>query len=352
MPARMGRVSRRHAIAILSSLFVPVARVAAGTTDAKPGFLWGANGHPFVSYPGVTFEQQLDFLADLGMRSYRVDVTSLDHANALARLVELARPRGIDILPILIPPNNLEDPADKLYAQSREFARLFVGRFKSIRVWELNNELENYAIIKACEMQDDGVQYNCAWGPADGGGPLHYYGPRWKKVSAVLKGLSDGTAAVDPQIRKAIGTAGWGHWGAFERMQEDGIQWDISVWHHYEGDPAGGLKHVVKFGRPIWITEFNNPLGSKNGEQIQADGLDTMMRRILDVASTYKVEAAHVYELLDESYWQGSEAVMGLVRLEKDDRGKWRPGGPKLAYQVARKIIRGEQVSNSESGRK
>jgi hypothetical protein len=119
--------------------------------------VWGVNGHPFVSYPDVTFERQLDFLVDLGMRSYRVDVTSLDHANALGRLVELARPRSIDILPILIPPNNLEDPADKLYAQSREFARLFVGRFKSIRVWELSNELENYAIIKACEMQDDGV---------------------------------------------------------------------------------------------------------------------------------------------------------------------------------------------------
>ena len=68
-------------------------------------------------------------------------------------------------------------------------------------------------------MQDDGKQYDCAWGPAGGVGPLEYYGPRWQKVSAVLKGLSEGAAAADPAVLKAMGTAGWGHLGAFERRR-------------------------------------------------------------------------------------------------------------------------------------
>ena len=108
-------------------------------------------------------------------------------------------------------------------------------------------------------MRDDGVQYNCAWGPAGGVGPLEYYGPRWRKVSAVLKGLSDGTTAVDPAIRKAMGTAGWGHLGAFARMQQDGIRWDISVWHMYGSDPEWAFKTLAGFKRPIWVTEFNHP---------------------------------------------------------------------------------------------
>ena len=132
------------------------------------------------------------------------------------------------------------------------------GEAGEVRVWELGNELENYAIIRPCEMRMDGTKYPCEWGPAEGSGPLHYYGPRWEKVSAALKGMSDGMIAVDPTIRKAMGTAGWGHTGAFELMQRDGIQWDISVWHLYGDDPEWAFKVLKGYGHPIWVTEFNN----------------------------------------------------------------------------------------------
>ena len=240
--------------------------VAASTKPRPAGdLMWGANGHPLVSYPGTTYEQQLDYLKELGMTSYRVDISSLDQADRLARLVRLAKARGIVILPVITPALDLDKlGADELYAKAHALATALVGRFKGdIRVWALGNELENYAIIKACEMRDDGVQYNCAWGPAGGVGPLEYYGPRWRKVSAVLKGLSDGTTAVDPAIRKAMGTAGWGHLGAFARMEQDGIRWDISVWHMYGSDPEWAFKTLAGFKRPIWVTEFNHPGGGQ-----------------------------------------------------------------------------------------
>ncbi len=311
---------------------------------AKADLIWGVNGHPFTAYNGVGFEKQLDYVRDLGMTSYRVNVSSIDSTNALRTLVDAAKRRGIEILPVLTPSLDLKQQTpEDLYKKAHAFAVYLVSRFKDdVRVWELGNELENYAIIQPCEMQDNGIQYNCDWGPASGAGPLEYYGPRWAKVSAVLKGLSDGTVSVDPTIRKAIGTAGWGHVGAFERMRQDGIQWDISVWHFYGKDPEWAFKRVAAFGKPIWVTEFNNPFGSKKGVVEQAAGLRKVMTRFRELRDKYGVEAAYVYELIDETYWAPNfEAFMGLVYLDRTKKGQWSASGPKPAYCSVETLIRG-----------
>jgi len=324
------------AMSVLASTFVPPARA---------DLLWGVNGHPFNAYPGISIQSQLDYLKDLGMKSYRVNIGDASKAPQLASLIHEGKVRGIDILPVITPENlSLEkDTAEDLYTKAFNLAVSLVSQFKNdIRVWELGNEMETYAILKPCEMQDDGVQYNCAWGPAGGVTALEYYGPRWTKVSAVLKGLSDGTISVDPGIRKAIGTAGWGHTGAFTRMQRDGIKWDISVWHMYSDDPEPALKILAKFDHPIWITELNAPNGSQSGEQMQAEGLQRIMTQLQKLQSLYKVEAAHVYELMDEPYWAPSyEAYMGLVRMERTDAGGWKPGLAKPAYHMIKQLIRG-----------
>jgi hypothetical protein len=328
-------------LALLTGLLSVVAHIAAARAD----LLWGVNGHPFTAYPGITIQQQLDYVRDLGMRSYRVNISDASRASDLAKLVAEGKARGIEILPVITPSGiDLKtDTPEDLYAKSFRIAVALVSQFKNdIRTWELGNELENYAIIKPCEMRDDGVQYPCAWGPAGGVGPLEYYGPRWAKVSAVLKGLSDGTISVDPTIRKAIGTAGWGHTGAFTRMQRDGIQWDISVWHMYGNDPEWAFKILARFNRPIWVTEFNNPLGSHSGEQEQAEGLKKNIARLRQLQSAYNVEAAHVYELMDEPYWAPTyESVMGLIRVVKNSDGRWTPSKPKAAYREVKTLIRG-----------
>jgi hypothetical protein len=182
---------------------------------------------------------------------------------------------------------------------------------------------------------------------------LEYSGPRWAKASAVLKGLSDAAVAVDPTIRKAVGTAGWGHLGAFERMQRDGIEWDISVWHMYGQDPEWAFQALAKFNRPLWVTEFNHPEGSKVGEQDQADGLARWPQRLRQLQQKYPVEAAHIYELMDETYWApGFEAVMGLVHLERNGAGGWRTGQPKAAYDAVKKLVRGsEELAGADQRR-
>lgn len=326
-----------------AALWALLLLVTISGASARADFTWGVNGHPFASYPGVSFKQQLAYVDDLGMTSYRVDISTIQSAPRLEKLIAFARPRDIRILPVLTPGYDLDKhEPEQLYEWAHAFAVHLVSRFKDdIRVWELGNEMENYALIKGCETRDNGVQYDCEWGAPRGDDPLDYYGPRWEKVSAVLRGLSDGTNSVDPEIRRAMGTAGWGHVGAFERMREDGIEWDISVWHMYGEDPEWAFKKLAEFGKPIWVTEFNHLHGSQEGEIKQAKGLERWMARLRELGSTYDVEAAHIYELMDEPYWAPSfEAVMGLVRLEKNAQGHWTPGEAKPAYCAARKHIR------------
>src|SRR5690606_32315796 len=155
------------------------------TSTARSDLLWGVNGHPFTAYPGIPYRQQLELVKDLGVRSYRVNISAPSQAPMLARLVAEAKPLGIDILPVVPPGLDLKaESAEQLYAKAYKMAVTLVSRFKNeIRVWELGNELENFAIIRACEMRDNGEQYNCDWGPAGGVSPLDYYGPRWAKVS-------------------------------------------------------------------------------------------------------------------------------------------------------------------------
>jgi uncharacterized protein DUF4214 len=337
----------RRAFAAAALCFLVSLGLLCGPARSAPPakIVWGANGHPFTAYGGVTYDEQLAFLADLGLKSYRVNISEMRSAAALDALITKAAPLGITILPVLTPSLDLDSlPPEKLRMEAQSFAKAMVSRFKDrIKVWELGNELENYAIIKACEMQDDGKQYNCAWGPAGGTGVLDYYGPRWAKSSAVLKGLSEGVIAADPSARKAIGTAGWGHTGAFERMRQDGIKWDISVWHMYGEDPEWAFKALAAYGHPIWVTEMNHPEGSAKGERQQAVGLRRWMERLNELSARYPVEAVHIYELLDETYWApDNEAVMGLVRLERNGDDGWRPGSPKAAYDSVRAVLRGE----------
>ncbi|MGW8788752.1 hypothetical protein [Heyndrickxia sporothermodurans] len=313
------------------------------SSPAAADLMWGINGHPLTSYPGITTRQQLELVRDLGTRSYRVDVSRTDQIARLAELTREARSLGLTVLPILIPPVDLAgDNEDLLYKKSLSFSRSVVTALAGqIPVWELGNEMENYAIIKSCETKDDGTTYPCEWGPAGGTIPLDYYGPRLAKVIAVLKGLSDGTRSADPAAKHAIGSAGWGHTAVYGRYREAGLDWDITVWHMYDQNPEWAFKIISQIGKPIWVTEFNNALGSqRDGEDGQAQGIAKTMKTLQDLRQKYNIEAAYIYELADESYWHPSyEAYMGVVKLDKTATGGWQLGRRKAAFGTVKALI-------------
>ena len=93
---------------------------------AQADLIWGANGHPFTAYPGLTIESQLDYLKEPGMRSYRVNRTDSSQTPRLALLIQEGRKRGIDILPVITPAGvNLERTAPKTCTMRRCASRLF-----------------------------------------------------------------------------------------------------------------------------------------------------------------------------------------------------------------------------------
>lgn len=319
-----------------------LGRVSAQAAQSSR-LIWGINGHPFTAYPGIPYETQLDLVASLGMTQYRVNTRGDGSVEGLERLLPLARARGITILPILYPDVDIEnDSTERLYDASFKLAADMAQRFEGrVPVWELANELESHAIIQPCEMRDDGTQYPCEWGPAGGMTPLEYYGPRWKKVSAVFAGLSEGVASTGTSARRAIGTAGWGHLGAFERMKADGIDWDITVWHDYEGITEPFLQRLASYERQIWITEFNAGGGGFDTEANNARRLIERMAYYHVMAPRYRIEAAFIYELLDETYWGDTfEARMGLIRIASEG-DTWRVGEPKPAAAAVKSAISG-----------
>jgi hypothetical protein len=317
--------------------------------DAQAELIWGANGHPLVSYPGTTINEQLDLLKDLGVTSYRVDVGEPDPSTLmrLSELVAQAKKRGIETLPVLVFAKDLGAKTEQsLYKIGYDRARAYASRFKNdIRVWELGNEQETWAMIRPCEPRDNGVIYDCSWGDSGGNDPLDYVKARYERLRGLLHGLVDGIHSVDPTLQAAVGSAGWWHYGVLTRLNQDGVKWDITVWHWYAGDPAktnntDALPYIAQLGHPIWITELNAPYTATNWEQLQASGLRTTLKWFVANASKYRIEAIHVYELLDEPYWAPTlEAYLGLVHVNKNAQGRWILGDPKPAYFAVKSTI-------------
>lgn len=290
--------------------------------SAHGDLIWGVNGHPVTAYPGISLDDQFSLVRDLGFTHYRVDLRGDGSPDYLDQILERAATWNISIIPILLPDANLEkDSYDDIREVSFEVGRNMAKRFQHrVPIWELGNELENFAIIRPCEMRDDGTQYPCEWGVAGGVGPLEYFGPRWKKVSAMLKGLAEGVGEADPKALRAMGTAGFGHLGAFVRMAKDEIPWEITVWHDYEAVRESYLEELASYGKPIWITEFNAGGGGEFSHQENARMIAERIAYYRTVREKYRVTAAFFYELLDQPYWGDDfEARMGLASLKRQN---------------------------------
>ena len=129
-------------------------------------------------------------------------------------------------------------------------------------------------------------------------------------------------------------------------MADDGLEWEITVWHDYETVSEKFLKRLAGFGKPIWITEFNAGSGGFETEEENARLLKKRIAWYRAMRVPYGVEAAFVYELLDEPYWGDHyEARMGLYRMEGSKEDGWRVGAPKPAARAVKQAIADVQTA-------
>lgn len=318
---------------------------------------FGLNGHPFTQtvFKDVNIKTQLDLVKEIGATWYRVDVkgNALDpqRISELKELVAEARKRGLKVLPIIFPPLaiNSEDNLVDIYNISFTYSKDLVSKFKNdIHVWELNNELDNYALLRKGELTYLG--HLLKDGVPNGNNSRDYDIMRTKKVMALLKGLSDGVYSADPSAKRII-NAGWIHWGFFEHIFENNIGFEIIGWHWYSdmGDITNVkgkinlLGKLKQYNRPIWFTETNRRGGSygNNGDNEQVKYLERSLFSYIAYSKKYPIEKVFVYELLDDPPlgYDNPEAYYGLLEVQRNKLGKWEIKSKKPSFHAVKTIF-------------
>ncbi|MDP9090786.1 MAG: glycoside hydrolase family protein [Pseudomonadota bacterium] len=295
----------KRAAAGFAILLIGVAGGVPSRAADPAGVRWGAVGHndrlswgSEYPYNKISLQQQMHFLTAAGMNWYR---TSCESANC-NDLINAANSNGISILKsINLRPDATADEAGN-YARAYSYA-VAEGNYHNFAFtyFEASNELDNWVGMTG-----------------DGSGRSQYDPHRYHQARGLIRGLIDGIHSTDAAAKVLVDDAGWCHYGFLQMLWEDGVRWDITAVHWYSDQ--GDIEHAgckganvaaihASFGRPVWVTEFNyKELGTA-----AATWIPSFMSQIRGAASNYRIEAAFVYELLDEPSLQGLEAHFGIL---------------------------------------
>jgi len=318
--------------------------------------IWGVNGHPMnqASYFTMPLARQLEHVTALGAGWYRFGVSFHDlraNANRLDELVREANQRGVRLLPVLLSDLIWEESSapERIFEEAREFGAQMASRYSGqITHWELDNELDIYALVQKGEAMPSGDKWLWDNGP-DGSSKDHYQNERFAKAKAQILGLYKGIKSINEHALTMANTAGWHHYGFLERLvEEEGkTPFDLLAWHWYSvhGDitnvegKVNVLERIEKFGKPIWITEINQWDGDKDGTG--ADQLAYFRNDIKKLLSYPSIRAIFVYELLDQPYFgHDGQSTYGLIEIESLPNDNFREGKPKPVYEVFKELTK------------
>lgn len=294
--------------------------------------IFGAVGHSKEhikdnSYPYRAFSrnQQFQLIREMGGNAYRTSCgTSKDDCEELISLAD--RYRMVFLRSIELQPQATYSE-DANYSMALNFAYQEAKQYKGrIKYYEAGNELDNWTGVK----------------PYPGFGPLSHKQDRYVLAKSFVQGLIDGIRAGDPGAKILVNSTGWCHFSFMQKLWQDGVRWDITALHWYEqfGDLESGCRGTnpiqvyASFGKPIWITEFNSTTSLKKDDPQQAaKWIEKFIARLKELSPKYKIEAAFIYELLDEPRKKGLESKFGLVDAE---------GNKKPSFDAMKKAIIGE----------
>lgn len=332
---------------------------------SNTGVALGFTGHPLTqpvySNSGISFDEQLKLIKDVGGEWYRFDVNAPSSGADFTQmdlLVSKAQARGVQLLPILMPVLDREhDDLQTIYKKSHDAAVSFVSRYKSsIHVWELCNEQDIYAIHKAGDR---------GWLlPTPHGDKVSDYDPqRYAIAAALLHGLADGVHEADGSARRIINFGGWLHEGFLQKLQNDGIPYEIVGLHWYSNmgeitcpgqsapcPPRSNYPNVIQTiesitrGKPIWVTETNYmPTASNSADQnvaVENNYLVPTLKKYMEARSTYPFPVIIVYELLDEPNMAAvTERQSGTYSTVRTPDGKYSLGTAKPHYHALQSLF-------------
>ena len=298
--------------------------------DGPDPFIWGVVGHPAIrEYLDLGPAAQLDLVQELGCNAYRVDVRDTAHPYDrsageihIDEMLPLAAARGIKLLPILFRPLDIwdakqspEDIYQASYNRGKAFAEKYRGKFDCI---EIENEMDDKCIIRKTDGKST-ADYDDAF-PSQ----------KFSRCIEVVRGLADGVRAGDPDVKRAVGTCGWYHYGFIDELLARGGSFEILVVHWYSnsGSITRAMQGWSRYGKPIWLTEMDRHEGSfDNAEEDQAKMVSLQAEEMRNLPG---IDAIFVYELLDEPHLGPSnpESYYGLCSIK---------GGSSAAVSVASK---------------
>jgi hypothetical protein len=287
------------------------SNLAAFTND---GYLLvvGAAGHSGSQrpYTGISNQDQFNLLKSMGMRTYRsAEFGDVNGAKRYVGFCDEANTAGIEVS-ILLNPNPISQASQQA---AYDYGRLIGSNSDSIlkthgvKYYETGNEYDNRCIKRG----------------SDGASPTDYNDGSFDKCKGMVQGIYDGVKAADPDARVIGGAmAGWFHYGFGQRLWNEGVRWDITVWHFYsdQGRPTniGGkgtnVFDILKnsFGKPIWISEINGR--PRGGNQAMADYVISNLNEWKSLAAKYNLMRVNIYELYDQPGLAGEEANFGLAK--------------------------------------
>jgi hypothetical protein len=318
----------------------------------------GINGHPiaqpaYSDTDGVSFDDQLTLVHNAGAQWYRFDVGAPSVGGDFTKmdaLLNKAQAHGLRLLPIIFATvDPAHDSPSTIYTKSYDGAFKIVSHYKSsIHVWELSNEEDVYSIAGS-----------------NGDQITDYDSHKYAIAAARLRGLAEGVRAADGGALRIINFGGWLHTGFFQRLEDDGIPYDIAGFHWYQemGEitcPAQALpcpatpryfnvvRHVqnITHGKPIWMTETNySPLPTNTvamNISRKEKYLTAVLQTYLNSPAVYPFQTVMVYELLDEPNLAGggvTQTQMGMYSVTSPPGRKYALGSPKPEYQVLRSLF-------------
>ena len=338
------QVTRLVSAALLAGL-VPVLGAALGwAVPVRGEFIWGIQGHPGkqVAYAasGAGLTEQLDYLQRLGVTHYRIDLypDSLGRVDPAFRgMVAAAESRNISILPVLVahPDTAASVPANyrRGHAIGSAFASRHRDQFSHI---EAGNELE----VGTLRFTVDSSVHPARISYFEGADLDNYVDHLLTRTTAFLRGMTDGIHSGSPGTRVII-NAGWRHYGFFEALRRDGVNFDVYGYHWYSemGDFAAEVLPHLPGNREIWVTEANrrNTSDSYSNPAEQAAWIGRVSRRL---AAIPRVRALFIYELYDQPAVGATdpESHYGLVACS--DETCSGPRRLKPGFHAYRDVIR------------
>lgn len=302
-----------------------VRKSTARPIEVAEDFIWGINGHPITNhdYAVGSIKHQIDLLKEHQLEYYRVDITTFDDGTIntypakFDELLTIATQNGIKILPVIKIDKQLGDYShtkEEAYKLGRNQTYGFITKYENhFDYFELGNEQENRIIHENVNgMNAEDYDFN-----------------KFQVLVSYFKGMIDSIRELNPKSKIMI-TGGWLHWGYFELLQQEKLDYDIISWHWYSNmgsmyeskwERADVINTLIsKFNKPIWITEINKKDGSL-GETYQEQAY-WVEYFINELHKQPNIEAYILYELYDQpnlynQKWAGpGEASYGIVEWE------------------------------------